>query len=55
LSVQWGVNVYYCYSDSFDPRDYANENDFVNKIKDEFVKFFDESYRLYPEAEKKND
>jgi hypothetical protein len=55
LSVQWGVNVYYCYSGSFDPRDYANENDFVNKIKDEFVKFFDESYRLYPEAEKKND
>lgn len=47
LEMKWGQTVFYSFSKVYLPSDYANENEFVTAIKDEFAAYFDEVYQKY--------
>ena len=47
LDINWGTQVYYRLSGVHRPEDYENEDHFVDAMKDQFCKEFDETLQLY--------
>ena len=47
LSMGWGKEIYYSFGDVIEPGRFETEREFVEFIKDEFCRYFDEVYEVY--------
>jgi hypothetical protein len=49
LHLGWDQKITYSFSGIYYPADYADEKEFVTKIRAEFCHFFDEIWKFYTE------